>query len=136
MDVFPGATWMLADPEETEILADKEATGMLADSEVKGLEMAPRSAGMLATLKRSIGGGLGGNLDTGGPRGDQVGVSPEGDRDAGGHGGDQDARGTKRRLGWRRTLCLFLPLSLLRSDQNLNRQLLNIDIVIEYLHLK
>ena len=30
----------------------------------------------------------------------------------------------------------FLPLSSLRSDQNLNRQLLNIDIVIEYLHLK
>ena len=30
----------------------------------------------------------------------------------------------------------FLPLSSLCSDQNLNRQLLNIDIVIEYLHLK
>ena len=30
----------------------------------------------------------------------------------------------------------FLPLSSLRSDQNINRELLNIDIVIEYLHLK
>ena len=30
----------------------------------------------------------------------------------------------------------FLPLSLLRFCQNLNRQLLNIDIVIEYLHFK
>ena len=33
-------------------------------------------------------------------------------------------------------LLSFLPLSSLRSDQNINRQLLNIDIVIEYLHLK
>ena len=36
LEVLQGATWMLADPEETGILADKEATGILADSEVKG----------------------------------------------------------------------------------------------------
>ena len=95
MEVLPGATWMLADPEETGMLAGKEATWMLMDPEVKGLEIAPRANGMLTDLEAIIGGGPGGNLDAGGPRGDQVGGSPEGDRDAVGHGGDQDAGGPR-----------------------------------------
>ena len=67
---------MLADPKETSMLAGKEATWMLADLEVKALKIAPRANGTLTDLEAIIGGGPGGNLDAGGPSGDQVGGSP------------------------------------------------------------